>query len=177
MLYERKIKMIEVDICKDMLESRGCIIKEETENLLISVDKKGNDIYIFFVTLNKVNVEIIKEYMKILNENSVNHMIIIYRNAITPAANKLIEHILESKDIKIEIFLVNDLYFNITKHRLVRPHIKLNPVEKQKIIQKYSNKIPMLLSTDPVVKFHGFQKGDIIKIIRKNDFVCYRFVR
>jgi DNA-directed RNA polymerase subunit H (RpoH/RPB5) len=30
---------------------------------------------------------------------------------------------------------------------------------------------------DPIVKFYDYQKGDLIKIIRKNGYITYRIVK
>ena len=67
--------------------------------------------------------------------------------------------------------------FDITKHRYYRPHIKLNNNEKSTFIKKYGTKIPILLKNDPVSKIFDFRRGDVIKIIRKEDFISYRIVK
>ena len=77
----------------------------------------------------------------------------------------------------IELFNVDDLQFNITKHILVPLHKKLNKEECKEFKEQYGSSIPVLLKSDPVCRFYNFQKGDIIQITRRNSFVSYRIVR
>ena len=65
----------------------------------------------------------------------------------------------------------------IIKHKYYFPHIKIEGNELNEIVTKFGNKIPIILKTDSVVKYLDFKKGDIIKIIRKNDYVHYRIVK
>ena len=79
-----------------------------------------------------------------------------------------------------ELFEENELQYNITKHYLVPKHELL--FEKgskgaKEFKEKYSDKFPIILKTDPISRFYGFNKGDIIKVTRKGDVVMYRIVK
>ena len=93
------------------------------------------------------------------------------------AAKKVIE---EANDLIIELFQEEELQYNITKHYLVPKH-ELSYPKGTKISKdfkdKYGDKFPVLLKTDPVARFYGYNKGDIIKITRKGGYVTYRFVK
>ena len=80
-------------------------------------------------------------------------------------------------NITFELFSLDNLQYNITKHRYVRPHIKLTKSEQEEFRQKMGTDIPLLLKTDPICRFYNFEKGDIIKIIRKDNFISYRIVK
>ena len=67
--------------------------------------------------------------------------------------------------------------YDITEHRLFRPHIKVLEDEANKIFKQMGRKFPILLLTDPVCRYFAFNKDDLIKIIRKNGFISYRIVR
>jgi len=73
------------------------------------------------------------------------------------------------------IFHYKNLAFDITKHRLVPPHIKIKDYnEKLKIKKNLQidcfSKLPTLLHTDAISKFYHFRRGDLIKIIRPSNF-------
>ena len=49
--------------------------------------------------------------------------------------------------------------------------------EAQLLLAKYGGKLPIILKTDPVVKYLNFKKGDILKVTRKSDYIHYRIVK
>ena len=63
---------------------------------------------------------------------------------------------------------------SITKHYLVPKHEKVP--DSEKFDKKIIDKLPILLKTDPISRFYGFKKGDLIKISRKNNYIFYRRV-
>ena len=85
----------------------------------------------------------------------------------------------ESADLNIELFHVDELQYNITKHFLVPKHelfYRKNTIGAFDFKKKYSSKFPFLLKNDPVARFYGFDTGDIIKIIR-NEGIIFRIVK
>ena len=67
--------------------------------------------------------------------------------------------------------------FDIQQHKYYFPHIKLNKEERKEVVSKFGLKIPTILETDPVIRFLGYKKGDIVKVIRKNNYISYRIVK
>ncbi len=72
---------------------------------------------------------------------------------------------------------------NILEHELVPKHEVLSKDEKEEVLKRYNtteDKLPKILSTDPVVKKIGAKPGDLIKITRKSEVagevVYYRLV-
>ena len=45
------------------------------------------------------------------------------------------------------------------------------------IKEKYGDTFPSLLKSDPISRFYGYNKGDIIKVTRKNGIVIHRIVK
>ena len=82
----------------------------------------NDKLLVIFSEYTKLNIDSIKTHLKNVNELGYKHVIIIYNNLITASAKKVINHL---ANIKIEIFSKSELEFNITKHRLSKPHIKL----------------------------------------------------
>ena len=158
----------------EMLTDRGFSLSGLLNEEHQLYDNDDKQIVIFKNDLDKLNIDYIKEYIKILSDNKLKHAIIIYKNEITPSAKKVIQNLFQ---FTIEMFKVDELMFNLTKHRLYNKHIRLNDDDKKDFIKKYGVQIPVILVTDPVSRYFNFKKGDIIKIERKNDVVSYRIVR
>ena len=158
----------------EMLTDRGFSLSGFLNEEHQLYDNDDKQIVIFKNDLDKLNIDYIKEYIKILSDNKLKHALIIYKNEITPSAKKVIQNLFQ---FTIEMFKVDELMFNLTKHRLYNKHIRLNDNDKKEFIKKYGVQIPVILVTDPVSRYFNFKKGDIIKIERKNDVVSYRIVK
>ena len=165
---------MEYKVLKEMLKARGYKIKNKLDEIYHTVSKTGDKMIVIFSKYDKLNIDSIKYNLEIINKNKYNHAIIIYNNNVTSAAKKIIKNL---HNINIEIFSINELQFNITKHRLSRPHIKIIGKEEDEIREKYSDNLSVILKTDPQARFYGFSVNDIIKIIRKNGLIFYRIVK
>ena len=102
------------------------------------------------------------------------HVIMIHYKEPSKQLYQTVEDLKTVSGLKVEFFHVDFLQFNPTKHELVPIH-ELAPEEEQKDLRK--GELPMLLSHDPMVRFYGYEKGDIVKITRKSGIICYRVVR
>jgi len=132
---------------------------------------KTDQVLIYFCDDSKITINHIKDFVSKLSTDDFDHGIFIYPDTITSSAKKAIELI----DKKIELFEIAELQYNITKHRLVPKHQKLEGEEYMSMKTKYGSKLPYILTKDPVCRYYDFKKGDIIKINR-NGNVAYRFV-
>lgn len=92
---------------------------------------------------------------------------------------------LEKAFDNLVVFHYKNLMFDITKHHLVPPHIKIKSETEQKELKKQLqidsfNKLPVLLKTDAVARFYHYRKGNIIKIERPSvgnmKHIVYRVV-
>ena len=158
-------------VCLEMLNQRGYKIIESKHNIIAK--RKDDHIVIFMVVAHKLNIERFQEYIKSMNKMKIRHAIIIYRKNVTPKVKKIVKN----SDIKIELFTADKLQYNITKHRLVPKHIRLEKKDSEQFKKIYGTKIPVLLKQDPVRRFYDYEIGDIIKIIRGGNFVSYRIVK
>ena len=88
-----------------------------------------------------------------------------------------------ASNITLEIFNLDDLQVNITQHQLVPKHCVLTSDEKNELLDKYKIKehqLPKIQQADPVAKYFGVKKRDVMKIIRPSEtagrYVTYRIV-
>lgn len=163
--------------CTELFEQRGYKIQEKDDEIITGKKKNGKLVFAFIVKTNKFNVEKIQEYISIMKKTDVWHSIIVYKDTVTPVAKKTIE---ESKEMVIELFHEDEMQYNITKHYLVPKHELL--FEKgtkgaKEFKEKYGDTFPILLKSDPISRFYGYNKGDIIKVTRKNGIVVHRIVK
>jgi DNA-directed RNA polymerase subunit H (RpoH/RPB5) len=95
----------------------------------------------------------------------------------------LFNSFLESNQIFIQIFSIDNLIRNITSHELV-PEMRILSKEEIEIVKKKYNiennsNIPLILKSDPVAMFYGVKSGDFVEITRTSEtsgrYICYRY--
>lgn len=160
-------------ICKEMIQQREYIIVDENDEYITANKNDGDPVCIFFCNSSKFNVDKLKEYISTMNEININHSIIVYSGIITTYVQKIID---ASDMFKIELFDCNDLQFNITKHRLQPIFEKLDEKEAEQFRKKWG-RFGTLKIEDPISKFYNYSKGDVIRVIRKDNTISYRIVR
>ena len=164
------------NICLEMLAQRDYdIIHEDEENLTISALKPNNEqISVYFNVAPKFDTKSMKEIISLMEQEGIDHSIVIYKDNITAATSNVLDQTIE---LKIELFAEEDLQINITKHRLQPKYRKLSLDEATEFKEKNGTKFALLRHDKPISKFYDYEKGDIIEIERKNGSIIYRFVR
>ena len=162
----------------EMIIQREYKITEDDEDKLVGTNYSGAQILIFKQLVIKFNVERVKEYINLLHQMKMKHCIVIYTESVTSLAKKLIEN---SVDIKIELFTSEELQYNLTKHRLNPIFERLSSEDMKEFKDTHGLRHPAILITDPVARFYDYQRGDVIRVIRKNDrdrnFTTFRIVK
>lgn len=171
------------DTIFEMLEARGYIVDEEKlteiddkDILMVFKNKKKESILIIWHIRSDVCVEDMKECHRQLRENNVRNAIIIKTGKLTPAANNINDI---SIDYKIQIFDIEELKINITKHNFVPKHELLSLSQQKELLESYKvekKQLPKISYNDPIVKFYGWKRGSIVRIIRKNGEIYYRSI-
>ena len=75
--------------------------------------------------------------------------------------------------VEVEIFYIDELVFNVTKHHYVPQHILLSKKEANIIYKAYGIDLPLLYKDDIISKYYGAKLNDIFKIMRPNN-IYYR---
>lgn len=154
---------------KQMCIDRGYNILYEKENEIVT-----DQCYIIFTGDIKININYIKDLTRLMTEQDIEHVIVIYNGNITMNTQNI-------RDIKllynIEFFNEKSCMYNVTKHTLVPKHEKLNKgCEEYRFIYKEKNNLPHIFEHDPVCKYYNFKQGDLLKITRKGGVIAYRLV-
>lgn len=167
---------------KEMLKQRKYKISSEEDSKIVGTRMKRK-IVVYITNIDKFNSEKTHEYINKLNNEGFNHGIIVYNNLITSSAKKILQNLpFESKDdiikMKIELFQINELQFNITKHRLQPIFYLLTSKENAEFKEKFGTKIPILLTNDAIARFFNYKTGDIIRTTnKKTGYVRFRIVK
>ena len=134
----------------------------------------------FHYIIQKFNADTIKAFYNNMCELKASTGLIIIEGKSTSQAKQKLQEI--CKELSIEVFTVSELVVNITEHELVPKHILLSEVEKKLLLDKYRikdpNQLPKILISDPVARYLGLKRGDVVKIIRKSEtagkYITYR---
>ena len=171
--YELEIKDENMILFKKITtsdENKNNVVFDEEDCLLQNNDDK---IIVFFPVENKVNIDTIKEILYKMEKVHIKNCIIVYKESITSSAKKTLDVL----ELNIEMFHLEQLQYNITKHNLVPKHIRIeDKQQKKELLKKYGTQLPVLLKSDAVSRFYNYKKGDLIKILRTNNTICYRLV-
>jgi DNA-directed RNA polymerase subunit H (RpoH/RPB5) len=158
--------------CLEMLQQRGYDIID-LENI-IALKPDGNQVIVFFNNTPNFDTKSVKEIISIMNEMSISHSIVIYKDKITSAAKSILE---ESDEMKVELFAEEDLQYNITKHRLQPTFEKLDDDEAIEFKKKFGIKFNVLRVDRPISRFYNYKRGDVIRIRRSDGYINYRIVK
>ena len=145
----------------------------ETRKELSEIFKKpnGDSIMIMFYWENHVGnreIQIIRD--KILKKG-MNKCLLVVQGKITTYAVSAIRH-LKINNINIESYYQTNLLVNMTYHELVPRHIICSTETKNKVLKDYSVKkesLPQISVNEPIMKYLGAVKGQLIKILRESE--------
>jgi len=192
MLLERGYVLTQKDLSMTLDEFKA----EKGENpvresLTILASKKDNpadQIFVFWANDEKLGVAPVKNYVTRMDKEDISRAILILRRGITTFAKRILLEMAHPADPTkprrvVELFEELELLVNITEHIFVPKHQLLTDEEKKTLLAKYKLKetqLPRIQHIDPIARFYGLQKGNVVKIIRPSEtagrYVTYRLV-
>ena len=168
----KNFSLNEIDV---MYKSMDKKLTTESSPLDFDCERGENKCYIKFVLFTKLRVANTKTLIENMIDEYVTEgdtIIFVVKDKINniESYESLLATYLEQNKIMVQIFWIDTLLTNITKHELVPEMRILNEEEKQDVFQKANisnfTQMPLILKTDPVAKFYGLIRGDMVEIIR-----------
>lgn len=154
--------------------TRSRITEDDTIFISTSMELQHSCL-VFLCKTEKFNIESVKYLIFQLQQHKLKHGIMIYQTIVTSSAKKAIDHLL---DYTIEMFETKEVLYNPTHHRFYCPHIRLSKdTVTEELPRMNLQSLPSLLRTDVISRYFRFQKGDVIRIHRKNGAIAYRLVK
>lgn len=98
------------------------------------------------------------------------NLILVFKEKINNFNAKNVDDFAE---VDLQVFLLKELMYNVSKHSLVPKHIVINDPEKiSEIVKMYSLKnklqLPIILKTDPIARYLNLKSGHLVKIMRSS---------
>ena len=156
-----------------MLRARG-VTTEETSRDLAEGLIHGPDctVKVFAETIGedaggKIGINHVRDELR---RRPVSLLICISGDGGTPFLQGRISEF-ANEGITVEVFRVAEVLQNITEHALVPKHTRVSGEKLQTLLREHGvtdvSHLPRLLASDPVVRFHGWQSGDVVSIDRQ----------
>jgi len=163
-----------LDVCLEVFEQRNYDDIVPGDSRITAVKPDGDKVCAFFID-TQFNAQRLVETVSEMHRLEIQHAVVVHSGGVTPPAKKTVE---TSTELTFELFSDKELQTNITRHRLQPRFHRLPPDEEVRFKQKFNYaKLPLMLRTDPIARFYGFQRGEVIRITRRNDYVLHRAVR
>lgn len=144
-------------------------------------DNTDDQLYVFFPDEPKIGVKTIQDYVHLMQTNNVQRAIVVVRLGLTPSAKQAMKNV--GPELIMEDFTESEMLINITEHELVPQHVLLTEDEKQDLFSRYKlqeSQLMKMLTTDPIARYYGFKRGQVIKIVRRSEtagrYVTHRLV-
>lgn len=144
-------------------------------------DDPTDQMFVFFPEDPKIGIKTIRTYCRRMQEENITRAIIVVQQGMTPSAKQSLVDM--APKYILEQFLESELLINITEHELVPEHVVMTPEEKKELLLKYKlkeNQLMRIQAGDPVARYYGLKRGQVIKIIRPSEtagrYISYRLV-
>ncbi|KAI9804172.1 MAG: hypothetical protein M1825_001574 [Sarcosagium campestre] len=136
-------------------------------------------IWVEFLNDTSVGIKQMRTFAQHIDSHNFMTGILVTQAPITPAAMKIVPTVLPAI---IETFQEQELLVNITHHELVPKHVLLSKEEKAALLDRYrlkESQLPRIQVIDPVARYLGLRRGQVVKIIRKSEtagrYASYRW--
>lgn len=152
-----------------------------------------DQLYVVWTNDEKLNLKFINDLTLKMKVDKVYQALILYGNGLTDRAKREISYptiygegsintVTESSppiNLRIETLQRDSYIINITHHKIQPKFELISQTEKEKVLillKTEANKLPRMHSTDPIARYYGLIRGQILKITRANEIITYRIV-
>jgi DNA-directed RNA polymerase subunit H (RpoH/RPB5) len=166
--------------CIKMLKARKYTNMEHSEedNIITANDSSGKNVMVIILNEDRLNISSVKECIVTFATHDINIGILLYSGDPTSSAKKTLANLEGSARVRISIFPISNFRYCLTDHKLVFPHHRVKKDLSNQLKKKYgADKLPIILSSDPVAKYFNFRTGEIISITRRDGTVSFRIVK
>ncbi|KAF3829672.1 hypothetical protein GH733_003936 [Mirounga leonina] len=166
-------------------------------------DDPTDQMFVFFPEEPKVGIKTIKVYCQRMQEENITRALIVVQQGMTPSAKQSLVDM--APKYILEQFLQQELLINITEHEvggcwgtaeLVPEHVVMTKEEVTELLARQwslgfsltellsklrENQLPRIQAGDPVARYFGIKRGQVVKIIRPSEtagrYITYRLVQ
>lgn len=167
--------------CIKMLQARkytNIVENVEENNTITANDSSGKNVMVIILNKDRLNISSVKECIIIFGTHDINIGILLYSGDPTSSAKKTLANLEGSGRVRVATFPISNFRYCLTDHKLVFPHHRVKKDLSNQLKKKYgADKLPVILSNDPVAKYFNFRSGEIIAITRRDSTISYRIVR
>jgi DNA-directed RNA polymerase beta' subunit len=159
---------------KQMMADREFTTECEEIDATLAIWRDDTKVVIVYYPFEeKINKEILVRYISHVSTYSSTEGILIYNDEITAhVGNLLLENM-----IPLQTFKAHQLFTNITLHVDVPKHTLVDIDEYNEVISKYGAKgLKKICNYDPVVRYHNWKVGSLIRIEGENMPLDYRLI-
>jgi len=186
MLSDRGINISESLYVTDINVFRKMFYSKDIDILVAPVDCNDKKIFVKFVLSAKIKPNQIKDIIDNIRLDmslqETDKIILI----VKPEPNSNILKVIKEKEYKqVELFCLDRVVFNITKHVLVPKHTKLTEEEVKDVMDKFyivnKSMFPTMKKDDPIARYFNLSSGDVCRIERfshtSGHYYSYRVVK
>lgn len=148
-------------------------------HLLATSSRTNKQMIVYWGVDLKFGVQDIRSLLVILNDRAVDHAILVTNHRISSKIQKIL-HDEAKKGVRIELFTVDELQLNCSKHSMVPKHQVLTREQTRELLDtyqlKFTSQLPKIRTGDSIVRYYGFRRNQVVRILRQDGDVHYRVV-
>ncbi|KAK1378487.1 DNA-directed RNA polymerase RPB5 subunit, eukaryote/virus [Heracleum sosnowskyi] len=171
MLKDRGYGVDETDIDMSLAEFRTRFGEVASQGLLdrlrfsvSRISQPSQKVLVVFCGTDEIRKQAMSTLLfQLSHDSSRPRILLVLQSKMNSHAQKLAAE----SSFQIETFPITDLLVNFTKHQLLPKHEILSAEEQQSLLKKLNvqpSQMPRMLETDPIVKYYGLEKGQILKV-------------
>ena len=186
MLLDRGFMIEPVDLSKVQIDNMLQFI-DQCKGIVLRANRTLHEVeekIIVFFDEGKLRINSLRDFEVCIVNEKAQSALIVSECGSTAKVNRELD--LESQvQAKIQVFDLSSLIYNITKHAAVPRHRGVTKNEIDHMCKERKIKLdqfPAYSIDDPVVRYYGFTKGDVVEIQRnlggsQPPYIIWRVIR